>query len=88
MNKLKSSVVIFFNSYPKELQPNSADTITISTNENKINEEVVKSKRKLVNGSLEILTQFLGIDGNENKPALINHTYLFGNLNFKIIKEV
>ena len=30
----------------------------------------------------------LGIDGNENKPAFINHTYLLGNLNFKIIKEV
>ena len=44
MYKLKSSVVIFFNSYPKEPQANSADTITISTNEIKINEEVVKSK--------------------------------------------
>ena len=42
----------------------------------------------MTNGSIEIGTQFLGNDGNENIPALIKHTYHLGKLQFKIIKEV
>lgn len=84
----KSPKYIFANSYPKESNANSNDTITVSDNGGMINEEIVKSKRKLQNGNLEIITEFLRTDGNENKPALIRHTYIIGKNDYINRKNV
>ena len=87
-NSGKTNKFIFSNIYPKEPNANSVDTLTISKDGNKINDDSVKSIRKLGNGNVEIITELQGKDGNDNKPALIRHTYIFGNTVFVIRKDV
>lgn len=78
----------FINSYPNESSVNSIDTVAINDNGKKIDNEFIKSKRKLSDGSLEVITEIPGTDGNDNKPALIRHTYLIGKEKFEVKKEV
>ena len=79
---------IFSNSYPNEKSANSIDTILVSKDGLYIDKELIKSRKKLPNRTIEIVTEQQGKDGNENKPAIIKHTYLFGTKTFKNIKEV
>lgn len=73
-----SKTFIFTNLYPNEPKANSADTVVISKKGKLLNKATVTSKRKLDDGNTEIVTEFLGTDGNDNKPAVIRHTYLIG----------
>ena len=79
---------LFFNSYPNEPNANSVDTIILSEDGKTFNDESVKSKRIMAGGGLEIITELSGEDGNENKPALIRHTYLIFENIFTIIKDI
>ena len=79
---------ILSHTYPDEPKANSADTIIISGNGKMINEEPVKSIRKPDNGNKEIVTEYLSVDGNDNKPAIIRHTYTVGKSFFSVRKEV
>ena len=84
----KTNKFTFSNTYPNEPSANSTDTITLSADGKYIGKELVKSRRKLPNGEIEIITEELGKDGNDNKPATFRHTYILGkNLN-KNIKDV
>ena len=83
-----SHQLIFTNIYPNEPKANDADTITFAKNGRMIGKEVVRSKTLLPNGNTEIVTEYVGIDGNENKPALIRHTYMLGKSIFVKRKEV
>lgn len=78
----------FINSYPNESSANSIDTVSVNDNGRKIDDEIVKSKRNLKNGNLEINTEILGKDGNDDKPALIRHIYTIGKKELEIKKEV
>ncbi|KFF06406.1 hypothetical protein [Flavobacterium reichenbachii] len=78
----------FNNFYPNETSANSSHTIAITDDGKKLNDELVKSNKKLSDGSLEIITEILGKDGNDNASALIRHTYLIGAKTFEIKKEV
>lgn len=78
----------FSNIYPKEKSANAVDTITISEDGKYIDNELVKSRHKLPNGDIEIITEKLGKDGNDNKPATIRQTYTFGKTAYKNRKEV
>lgn len=84
----KSKVFIVTNLYPNEPKANSTDTLTISKNGRMINEQTVKSKRKLDNGNTEIITEYSGVDGNDMKAALIRITYNIGKTTFTKTKEV
>lgn len=84
----KTNKFIFSNIYPDEPKANSADTITINISGEMLNEEIVKSKRKLVDGNTQIITEYLSVDGNDNKPALIRHTYTVGKSIFTKRKDV
>ena len=84
----KTNKFIFSNIYPKEPNANSVDTFIISKDGTAVNDERVKSKRKLDDDNLEIITEISGKDGNDNKPALIRHTYIFGKVFFSVRKEV
>ncbi len=83
-----SKQFIFANTYPDEPKANDKDTITISGKGDKLNTEPIKSKKKLTDGSLEIITENLGKDGNDNKAALIRITYTAGNNLLSIKKDV
>lgn len=48
----------------------------------------MKSKKFLPNGNIEIVTEYYGIDGNDNKSALIRHTYTVGKSIFIKKKQV
>ena len=78
----------FSNIYPNEKSANSTDTIVVSTDGKYIDKELVKSRRKLPNGDIEIITEELGKDGNDNQPATIRHTYIFGDKILKKRKDV
>lgn len=78
----------FMHAYPKEASANSTDTLVISDDGLTIDAEPVISKKKAANGNREIITQSEGRDGNENKEALIRHTYVIGENVFEIKKEV
>ncbi len=84
----KTIKFIFSNIYPNETSANSIDTITISTDGKYIDKELVKSRRKLPNGDIEIITEELGKDGNDNKLATFRHTYTFGKTIYKNRKDV
>ena len=82
----KTNKFAFSNIYPKEASANSIDTITISTDGKYIDKELVKSRRKLANGNIQIVSEELGKD--DNKQATIRHIYIFGKTFFSNIKDV
>lgn len=84
----KSDSFSFANLYPEEPNANSVDTVTISPNGKAMNKEVVKSKHTLKDGSLEIVTELLGEDGNDNKKATFRFTYIIGPHVYEHKKEV
>ena len=77
-----------FNSYPNETNANATDTLVISLDGKYIDKEWVKSRKKLPNGDVEIITEALSKDGNDDKPATFRHTYTIGNTSYKKRKEV
>ncbi len=84
-----SDTFLFKNSYPKEPQANSVDTIIVAKNGKRLSKnKVIAIKGKDPVHGIEIITQENGLDGNDNKPAIIQHIYKIGLLNFDIIKEV
>jgi len=74
--------------YPKEPAANGPDTIFISADGRYINDGVIKVKRLINKDSLEIITEEAGIDGNDNKAAIIRHTYSLSRSNYSVKKEV
>ncbi len=83
-----SNSFAFSKLYPDEPKANSNDTIRISANGQMLDNTVVKSKTKLANGALEIVTEYTGADGNDNKPATIRTTYTIGKKEYKSVKEI
>lgn len=79
---------VLFNIYPDEMQANGRDTLTLSTDGMMIGSETLKAKNKLADGTLEIVTEELGKDGNDNKPAIFRHTYTISTTGFKKRKDV
>lgn len=84
----RSSAFKFSHSYPNEASANSIDTVSISNNGKVFDSEEVRSVETLKSGELQILTEILAKDGNDDKPALMRHTYLIGGKTFLIKKEV
>jgi hypothetical protein len=73
--------------YPNEPKANGNDTIVISTDGRMIDDEQVVSKEK-ENGLLKIITERNGVDGNDNRKAIIRHIYSIGKKSFSVRKEV
>ena len=73
-----SNQFVFSITYPNETNANSIDTITISTDGKYINKEIIKSRLKLPNGDIEIVTEELGKDGNDNRDATFKLIYTLG----------
>ncbi len=86
--KGKTQTYSFENKFPNEPKANSTDTISISKTGDRINAEIIRSRKKLVSGNLEIITEENGVDGNDNKKAIFRHTYLIGENLFSKKKEV
>lgn len=88
VRQLSNDKLVFSNIYPNEPNANSNDTVTLADGGKMINNEVVKSKKILQNGNTEIITEYEGSDGNDNKPAIIRHTYTLSKLTYVVRKDV
>lgn len=74
--------------YPNEPQANGYDTMTISTNGQYIGTANVVAKKQLPDGTLQIITEEKGMDGNDNKPAILKHIFTIGKSVYSNVKEV
>jgi hypothetical protein len=83
-----SNHFLFINSYPNEPKANATDTIKLSEDFQKINEETVTSRNKLMDGNLVIITEVKGTDGNDHQPAVLKNTYIIGKNIFVKRKDV
>ncbi|TAE13117.1 MAG: hypothetical protein EAZ47_08870 [Bacteroidetes bacterium] len=84
----KASKFSFSNIYPNEKNANSVDTIIISADGKYINQTPIKLQRTLANGTTELVTEEMGEDGNDNKKAVIRHTYSIGTNTYRKRKDV
>ena len=74
--------------YPDEPKANGNDTLVISNNGLQIDGAFVVSKKKTSEGLLEIVTEKNGIDGNDNRRAVLKHIYTISKKAFSSRKEV
>ena len=77
---------IFEYEYPQEPKANSKENVKLTTDGTRINDENVVARENLDDGVLRLVTERLGKDNDRN--ALIRHTYLIGRSSFSIKKEV
>ena len=84
----KTNTFIFSSIYPNETNANSQDTVPISIDGKFIGTQLVQSKKRFENGIVEIITEEVGTDGNNNKPATFRTTYTISKTFFKKRKDV
>jgi len=77
---------IFINEFPDEPKANSSETIRIEDNGKVFGNESVTEKISDEEGSLKIVTEGEGMD--DEKPALIRHTYFISKSKFTVQKDV
>lgn len=77
---------LLYNIYPNESKANSKDKIKITKKGTLLNKRSVTSRQELPGGQIQIKTEFTGKD--DNRKAIIQHTYLLGKDQFSIVKEV
>ncbi len=74
--------------YPDEPKANGNDTLLISDDGLQIDGAIIVSKTKNSDGSLVIITDKEGVDGNDNRSATLRHVYTIGKKIFSNRKEV
>jgi hypothetical protein len=72
--------------YPKEPQANSKDTTYVI--DKFFGKDKIADFKKESNGDFRLVTEIMGEDGNDNKKAILRHTYLLKSTTYSIIKEV
>lgn len=72
--------------YPKEPQANSTDTTIII--DNYFGKDRIVEFKKDSEGGFKMTTEIDGIDGNDNKKAVLRHIYHLKSNTFSITKEV
>jgi hypothetical protein len=72
--------------YPKEPHANSKDTTFIIGNY--FGKDKIVAFKKVSDSEYKLITEVDGNDGNDNKKAVLRHTYLLTSNNLSITKEV
>jgi len=72
--------------YPKEPHANSIDTTFIMGNY--FGKDKIVRFEKATDGGFTLVTEIAGEDGNDNKKAVLRHTYLLKLNTYSIIKDV
>jgi hypothetical protein len=83
----KQQLVLAFE-YPDEPKANGNDTLVISDDGLQIDGAAIVSQTKNSDGSLVIITDKEGVDGNDNRSAILRHIYTIGKKIFSNRKEV
>src|SRR4051812_30882771 len=78
----------FLHIYTKDPKDNAADTITISEDGRKLNNAMIKSKRYTPEEDLEVITEALGFDHDNDKAAIVKQTYTLGKGSYSYKKQV
>ncbi len=81
----REHVILSFD-YPKEPNANDNDTIAIKGSE--INDAEVISRENMEDGGIKIVTEKEGVDGNDNRKALLRHIYIISKNSFQNAKQV
>jgi hypothetical protein len=79
---------LFVHVYSEDPRENVSDTITISKDGKKLNQERIKVKRYSAGGDLEIITEAAGFDHDNNKAAIVRKTYIVGKKRYNYKKQV
>ena len=87
IDKARSHQLIFGFEYPKEPKANGNDTLVINADGTMIDDATVVSKITQ-NDVLVITAEKNGVDGNDNKKAVIRYVYTIGKKAFSKRKEV
>lgn len=72
--------------YPKEPHANSIDTTFIVNN--LFGKDKIVEFNKAADGGFTLITEIEGEDGNDNKKAILRHTYLLKKNTYSVVKEV
>ena len=83
-----SKLVLLALEYPDEPKANERDTLVISDNGRQIDGAVIISQTKNSDGSLVLITEKEGVDGNDRRSATLRHIYSIGKKIFSNRKEV
>lgn len=73
--------------YPDEPKANGSETIVISADGKSIGDEQVVINEKL-NGVTKIIAERNGVDGNDNRKAILRLIYEFSKRSFSMRKQV
>ncbi len=74
--------------YSQEPKANQNDTLVIGNKGTTFDDYTIIEYKKLTPDSIVIITEKKGVDGNDNKPALLRHTYTITDHLFINKKEV
>jgi hypothetical protein len=85
--KVQNEIIIEY-IYPNEPKANGKDTLKIKKNGTMLNNADVFSITTLKDGTIQIITDEKGEDGNDNRKAILRHIYSFNNSKFTNRKEV
>lgn len=88
LNSSRSNEIILQFIYPNEPKANGNDTLRIGMNGTEIDGAKIAMKKVLTDGSLQIVTEKNGFDGNDKKKAILRHIYTIGTNMFSNRKEV
>lgn len=86
-DKTNSHQVVFAFEYPNEPKANGMDTLTINVDGTMIDDTKMISKENK-NGILEIIAEKSGVDGNDNRKAMIRYVYNISKKLFIKRKEI
>jgi hypothetical protein len=84
----RTNMLILKIEYPGEPKANGNDTLEISNDRSKLDDAKIISRKKKTDGDLEIITEMDGVDGNDNRKAVLRHIYSIGKKRFSVRKEV
>jgi hypothetical protein len=74
--------------YPNERSADSKDTLALSADSTQFNGEQIVLLSSPSEGASQLVTEITGVDGNDDRPALIRHLYSWGGGKLSISKEV
>jgi hypothetical protein len=77
---------VFEYEYPKEPHANSTDTTFIEGNQ--FGKDKIVEFKHTSDGGYKFITEIEGNDGNDNKKAILRHTYILTSNTYIIVKEV
>ena len=74
--------------YPDEPKANSSDTLHVFGGGNGIDGEKIISREVMADGTVKIVSEEHGKDGNDNKPATFRFTRTISKVAYVVVKEV